>query len=289
MIKINRHEKLIYVNENGNSIEFDTINSDFRIVSENLNEVNSNIISKQASSDGEIFESSSIAARHIVLEGVIKNSNINKRRRILTTLVHRQKGKLTYINNYENITRYIDCYIEKTPIITGDLLPKFLIYLYCPSPFWEGEPHSVEITNCTNINPRFEFEFDGEFELGEIDYKNVNIVNYGDVPTGFIVTLYARDGEVINPIIKNTNNDEFLKLNIAMKKGEKIRIDTRINNKSIVKIKDNEDISCFEYLDPESTFLKINNGECSNFYIYAERNGDFLEATLTQIDQFILL
>lgn len=289
MIKINRYEKLIYTNENGNSIEFDTINSDFRIVNENLNEVNSNIIAKQASSDGEIFESSSIAARHIVIEGVIKDSNRNKCRRILTTLVHRQKGKLTYINNYENITRYIECYIEKTPLITGDLLPKFLIYLYCPSPFWEGEPYSIEINNCTNINPKFEFEFDDEFELGEIDYKNVNIVNDGDVPAGFIATLYA-NGEVINPIIKNTDTNEFLKLNITMEKGEKIRIDTRINNKSIVRIKDNdEDISCFEYLDPESTFLKINNGECANFYIYAERNGDFLEATLTQIDQFILL
>ena len=108
--------------------------------------------------------------------------------------------------------------------------------------------------------------------------KIVNIFNSGDTESGLIIEMKAT-GEVVNPQILNVNSLEFIKINRTLVSGEVIRINTNQGNKRIIDILDKAESNIMNYLDINSTFLKLYKGD--NLFKYTATSGeDNLEVSI---------
>lgn len=85
---------------------------------------------------------------------------------------------------------------------------------------------------------------------------------------GCVFTIFA-NGNCINPIIQKSN--EFIKVNVEMKQGDILIIDTRMGSKNIVYIHDCKAEPYFNYKALDSRFLQLSYGG-NTFEISADEN-----------------
>ena len=125
---------------------------------------------------------------------------------------------------------------------------------------------------------------------GEIEFSTINLeeekdlVNTGDVETGFSIYLKAR-GPVTNPTIYNSETNEYIKLNITMAEGDVIFINTRKKQKTIQLTSNGVTTNIIGNLVNGSTWFTLTPGD-NLFIVTAEAMLENLDAYVVITDQF---
>lgn len=99
----------------------------------------------------------------------------------------------------------------------------------------------------------------------------VNVLNSGQVDTGFKVIFKARGGYVKNPSITNGNTLEFIKINKTLAPNEEIIVNTIEGERSVTGKLDGVNYNYYKYRDANSSWMQLKVGE--NIITYTADEG----------------
>lgn len=284
--------KIIYINSNGDSIEFSNTSPFLLQKKGGLGAVKNNLFtSKSQGQDGQTVTGKNLDSREITIQGSIladSRSQLEDLRRLLvTTLNPKLSGTLKYIN--ESFEKIINCEIESAPVF-GDETPltqPFDVTILCTNPFWLDITESKEEIALWKGDFGFPLEIvDTGIELGHREPSLIVTVNNpGDVLCGMRIVFTAL-ATVVNPSLFNVNTREYIKTNKIMQAGEVITITTHFANKRIESYLNGVISNVFNYIDLNSTFMQLDVGD--NLFRYDADTGlDNLNACIYYIPQYL--
>lgn len=277
--------ELKYVNEVKQEVILSPLTNFFlKKVEETLkNQISSQ---KQVATHGKFFTGMSLDERNIVVTGEVKDSvnmnyAISKLHQVFNPTL---QGVLYYYDKVRKVTLNIDCRViefPKTYWSKGTLF--FDIRLMCLDPFWKGfgVTENIAITQKMFYFP-LKIEKD-KFTFGlrkrQLESK---FENAGNVESGFICTFRSYGGTVTNPSIVNVVTGEKIRILYTMKKGDKIEVINRLQEKQIYI----NGANGFKYYDAKnSTFFKIAVGTNIIGYL-ADENINNLFVSVSYIPNF---
>lgn len=270
-------EKLIYVNSKGESVVLGDSSIGLSSV-EGLGDVSIDVQTKGSPYiDGVIYLDSYLEPRFIDLEVVIRGDSYEEVRSKRVEMVSKLnpklgEGKLTYISG--DIVREIPATLESIPFFPdkegrGERWQRSRLSFICPNPYWL----SPKIEEEPAFKPLFKFPFEGRFQLG-LQRVDRDIYNDGDSELPVVIEFYGAS-EV--PQIVNKTTGEFIRISKPLKEGETLIVNTE--NSSVLYKDDKTGVveNVFHWLDPSSTFFKLqlgsNNISCN--CASSEKNKDF--------------
>ncbi len=166
------------------------------------------------------------------------------------------------------------------------------VSILCPHPYWEDAYKMI--TDISRITKLFEFPFsieaDQPIEVSRINDEIIQIVNnVGNVDTGIIVKIVAT-GTVINPEIYSVDERKMMKLNITLRTGDEIYINTNSGSKSIKLKRDGKIKNIINTLvrDPNSVdahWFVLHTG-LNRFACLAEDGSEFMETTVEHANKY---
>ena len=241
---------------------------------------------KGVGQDGSTINNVSLSDRNLQIIGVIKGQSkveIERyRAKLLQVFNPKIRGWLQY--EYGDVKRRIRCQVENAPKFTkkfaGYKYQDFLIDLICPNPYWQDINAAKEEIAIWRGSFEFPLELIGEgIELGFREPSLiVNVFNKGDVDCGMKIQFKAL-ATVENPSLFNVNTREYFKINKIMEAGEVITVNTHFQNKKVELNKNGVISNVFNWIDFQSTFLQLEQGD--NLFRYdADEGIDNLEVNI---------
>jgi predicted phage tail component-like protein len=283
-------EKLIYMNGQGESIEFSRTSpyhTNLRDVS-GLSDLHNAIYSiNSMGQDGDTYLGNRIESRDIEITGQINERDKALAQRLKLELNHILNPQHPAVLIYErgNYRRIVGCNVENAAFKRDIIFERFTIQLICLNPFWRDESETRE--DIAIWIGGFEFpEPDGleiPLEVGwEIGYREpsliANVYNRGDVLAGIRIEFKAL-GAVTNPSLLNINTGEFIKLNVTLQAGDVLTVNTGYGQKDVTLRRNEITTDAFRYLDVDSFYLQLAVGD--NLFRYAaDSNLDNLEVSI---------
>ena len=168
--------------------------------------------------------------------------------------------------------------------------------LLCPDPYMLNVDNFGK--NMANISPLFAFPWmvlGSRMTSGKLDYppearglllggmtmgyrtlhKEVVLSNDGDVPTGVQIQFVATRGPVTNPKITNTGTGQYMRVKVAMQKGDVLLIDTNDSHQTITL----NGVNYYQHIDRKSDPFELAVGD--NYLEYdADENYTNLDVNL---------
>lgn len=284
------HEKIIYTNDLGDSIQ---ISYSFPYFLQELRGVDGvdSLIQKTKNyhQDGYLDYDSSLQDRPLQIIGIIKASDKAEagrhREKLFKVFNPKEKGILQY--EYGDIKKRIECQIERAPKFqkksNSFKRQIFMIDLLCPSPYWQDINESKEEIALWKGSFHFPLVIPQEGII--MGYREpsliVNVKNMGHVQTGMKIEFIAK-GTLKNPSLFDINTRKFLKINRIMTPGEKIIVNTNSGKKGVKSYLNGVTTDILNDLDIAGggrTFLQLNTGD--NLFRYdAEEGIDNLEVRI---------
>lgn len=252
MQSFSRKEKLIFDNNRGQTFEISVLSPFHLDEAEGLDSMeNEFVTSKNYNEDGVTFVGSTLKERNIVINGRIRTDKEINRASMIKFFNPKHDFTLQYTNG--NINRYIRCKVEKTPVISKDVFPAFLISLLCPHPWWFDKEIKTEIAYWVGT---FEFPLEIPEETGiEMGYREpssiVNVNNTSDNVAPLKLQFKAT-GTVVNPSIVNVGTQELLKIEMTLQPGDVLTINTERGNEYVQLNRNGVISNAFNYLSIES-------------------------------------
>lgn len=241
---------------------------------------------RNANLDGSVFNSSYVNNRQIIITMAINGPAEENRIQLYRYFKSKYPVRLYYKNGSRDI--YIDGYCKKPQIEFFNQKQIAQITIICPEPFFNGSVQ--EVINFSSIQPSFEFPFSVEDPPGEIEFGEIlaevekDIINDGDVETGAEIYLRAR-GSVTNPIIYNSETNEYFKLNLSMVMGDEVYINTKKKQKAVEFTHNGITTNIIGNLVNGSTWFTLNPGD-NLFITTAQTNPENLEAYCLITNQY---
>lgn len=244
-----------------------------------------------AFSDNSAFDGGSINSARVSKGNLNLNINIKRnaeanRLKLYKFFRPSSKVRLSYKNGSRDV--YIDCVVEDfTPNPFNPFYTSCTAVLVAPNPYWQAMEESV--VNYSSVIDNFYFSFPQSTVPTHFSYLSHsterNIVNDGEVETGFLITMQV-NGEMSDPRFINKNTGQFFELDYDFILGDILKINTVVGKKSVILTRNAEDINLFNYVKPNSTWLQLSSGD--NIYVYTategQTNADF---TITHRDLYI--
>ncbi len=241
---------------------------------------------RNANADGSVFNSSYVNNRQIIITLAINGPAEANRINLYKYFKNKYPVRLYYQNKTRDV--YIDGYCKNIQIEFFNKKQIAQITILCPEPFFNGSSNTV--IEFSSVESLFQFPFSVEDPPGEIEFSTINLeeekdlVNTGDVETGFSIYLKAR-GPVTNPTIYNSETNEYIKLNITMAEGDVIFINTRKKQKTIQLTSNGVTTNIIGNLVNGSTWFTLTPGD-NLFIVTAEAMLENLDAYVVITDQF---
>lgn len=280
-------EKILIKNNDGKQLTFST-SSDYHVnikkdvtgLSDASNEI---FTQKGLGQYGETVTGFQIGSRAIEIKGSFKPTAKNmvaSLRQTLNNVLSPEKS-LEIIYDLGGVQKKIYGIARDLNFSVSEIFYDFYIAILCPDPLWrELEERATSIVSWQGA---FEFpvEIDSDWQIGTLVKKyGVSVLNSGDVTCGCRAVFTASASSVTNPMIKNTDTDEFLKFGVTLAKDDKLEVCTEYKKKSAYITRANGSReNAIQYLDPDSAFLQLDIGE--NHFTYSAQSGsDKLEITI---------
>lgn len=279
-------EKLILKNSNGKQITF-SVGSDYHVNIKKdvkgLSDASNEIFTQRGLGQyGEAVTGFQIGSRLIEINGSFKPTDKNTVSFLRQSLnnVLSPEETLEIIYDLDGNQRKIYGIAQDLKFGCGAIFYNFYISILCPDPLWREMTQTA--TSIVSWVGAFEFpvEITDKWEIGILDKKlEVDVVNKGDVTCGCKIVFYAT-ASLTNPSLRNTETDEYIKVNASLSAGDKLEVTTFYKNKTAYIIRANgEKENAIQYLDPASTFLQLKIGD--NLFGYnAESGKSNLEITI---------
>lgn len=227
-----------------------------------------------ANMDGAKFKSSKLQMRNIVIT-VKVNGDVEENRLHLYEYFGTGKWcKLYYANGSRSV--FIEGYCETIECDLFEMKQEAQISIVCPDPYFKALRELF--VDISKVFAAFEFPFaiDAEgVEFSKLDRsREVNILNNGEAPCGFEITLKAEQ-TIVNPVVYNVLTGDYLKLNITMQAGNIIKISTIKGTKKIILINGATTTNIINKLEYGSTWFELKVG--LNKFTYSATNEEFLK------------
>lgn len=228
---------------------------------------------------GSHVDCTSIGDRAVQIVGTIiaKNAGIMKERKTeLNRLINPQNFIRIYCNAYYMTVRpastvkySVDKY-ENTSTYC-----KFLIEATAYEPVFKRINEEVFYYSTANKVPLFPLIIPkirgicfGKFSA--VTAKN--ILNDGDIETGFTAKFIADEGEAVNPKIVNNKTGKSIEIIISMQKGDIVELSTVSGNKYVKFIRGSTETDIFKLVTKKSTMSMTLNTGVNDISITAARN-----------------
>lgn len=236
--------------------------------------------------DGDKFNSARVGRRNIVLTVTITGNVEANRIRLYRWFTPKQWVKLHYKNGARDV--YTEGHVETCEPNQFEIVQRVQISIICEQPHLIGAEEIVE--DVSGIMSLFSFPFAIAAEgvpfsdLSGADYAILR--NGGDVPTGFVVTVYAR-ADVTGPIIYNAITNEAFRINGTLEAGHTLTLDTRAGHKRLtITDPSGAVINALYRKRTGSIWLQLATGE--NYISYsAESGAESMLVTLRHNDLFV--
>ena len=264
--------ELMLKNKQGERLTFSPMGNFTIIDTQGLNPPSATINTNEtALGDGVTFNSAKVNPRTINIAFTINQDQEANRLQIYKVLKSKQAIDVYYTSQYRDI--YIHGIVESIDIAYWENPQTVTLSIFCPAPFFK---EAQELVNrLENTIGMFKFPFaitqSKPIPFSRFDqFKDVTIVNYGDIACGLKIELYAY-ARVINPKIFNYITGEFIGIQYTLEPADAIVIRTSQGEKTILLIRNGKEINLFNSLMRGSTWLQLETGE--NTFV-AEANDD---------------
>lgn len=283
-----RREKLIFDNHRGQTFEISVSSPFYLDAAEGLEVLENEFYNvKNYNEDGTNVKGSSVRERNIVIEGRIRLDKDVNRPKIIRFFNPKHNFTLKYTNG--DIVRYIDCKVEKTPIVSRHDIPEFMISFLCPNPWWYTEEQKFEIAMwVAAFEFELEIEADGEgIEMGYREPNNVvNVFNDSDTTSPLRIQFKAI-GSVVDPYIEVVDTGRIVKIEATLQGGDIVTVNTRKGNEYVILERNGLEFNYFNYLSYDSDIqLSVDVGDNLIRYDAAEFVTN-LEVSIYFVPQFV--
>lgn len=288
-------KKVIITNYLGKSVEYTFDNptledSSGLLITEiqGLGPVKANVnMTQLATADGDIFNSSRLNGRNIVIKARFAYANTIEEARLLSYKFFPIGHKLTFHIETDNRIAETEGYVESNePDIFSDE-SDMQVSVLCESPwFLSVDEDGRQQTNFSNVVAMFEFPFQNlghepVTEFGRIINKKESTVYYdGDAETGCKIEIHAIGNvEMVtiynvktgDKMIIDTNKLETL-TGHKLISGDTIIINTVKGNKFINLIREGETINILNVLGKDAEWFQLVKGD--NLFAYTAEYGE---------------
>lgn len=242
--------------------------------------------SSRGTANGSKINSSRRGGRNIVLNVYIHGNVEQNRIRLYRFFTPGHTVKLYYRNGTRDV--YTEGVVEATPSDQFTAVQMAQISILCESPYWASAQEIIQ--DISNVVRAFRFPFaiaeKGIPFSSIVSYDYANMHNAGEEPTGFVVTIFARE-DVTAPVIYNALTNEALRVNGVLPKGHTMTINTSPGSKRVT-ITDPAGVvtNAIHRKQTESTWLQLAAGD--NYIAYAaEAGAESMLVTLRHRDLFV--
>lgn len=245
-------------NISGNSLRL-TRNDNYAITGvTGLTPVAANINTSTAGiNDGVLYNSSRLDFRNIVITIRFTHDVEKNRIRLYDYFQTKQFCTLYFSNGSRDVC--IDGYVETFECDLFSMTETAQISIICPKPYFKSVNETVN--RGSSVTNAFEFPTafnDVEFST-ETNNTTVIIPNNGEIITGMTVEMNFT-GSVSKPVIRNTTTGEYFRLNRDFVAGDKVTINTRNGEKSVILTRFGVDFNIINALDAGASWLQLRRG-----------------------------
>lgn len=258
------NEKLLFTNSKGQSLEISVTSPFFLETADGIDSMENDFYSvKNYNEDGTNIIGSSVRERNIVVSGKMKREDkeIN-RQKLIRFFNPKERFTLLYTNG--EINRFIDCRVEKSPVISKHIWPEFMISFLCPNPWWYEEEQKYEIAMWIAAF-EFELEIDDAGDGIEMGYREpnnvVNVFNNSDT-TSPLRILFKALGSVVRPQVEIVNTGKVIMIDATLEAGDVVIVTTKSGDESVILHRNGQLINYFNYMSHESdAHLSVDVGD----------------------------
>lgn len=237
-----------------------------------------------------------LETRDVEIDGWIvatSESLMDERKRFLNRFLNPQSEYILRYKDYE-IGVLFDrtiAYSENTTE-NNEVVCRFKMSGVCPNPLFS----SVNAHGAVSASMQGFFRFPlalpnpadpPEYNMFGLRRSNyfVTVDNSGDLPTGIEITFEA-DTAVTNPRLVNVSTLEYFGLQMVLRAGESVNVNTSTGQKHVIGTYNGESSNYFKYRDFGSTWLQVQPGS-TRFKLEADGNLEGLGVRVRQSDVFL--
>ncbi len=247
-------QKLIYKNENAETIEFGYKGS---IIMEHL-DLGSIAVKKQSAKsigqDGVKLYANVMDTRLLTASCCIiatsEKERFDIRRNIGKVLNPNLEGELIYDNGYRQykISSGLNTSIEFGDMFKNRKFQRFEATFFCPNPYFNDVSDTVRY--FLEVTPHLHFPLKIKvpgFIFSSLAGGELSVNNNGDANTSLTIIIY---GPVRNPCVSNLTTGESIRVNYELNTSERCVITTHFSNKRVTVISENGvEFNAMHYLD----------------------------------------
>lgn len=238
---------------------------------------------RNAGQDGSVFNSAYMDNRTITITMAINSPAEVNRLELYKYFKIKQPVRIHFKNRSRDV--WIRGYTQSMPIAFFDKKETVQITLLCPEPYFNDVETSVQ--GLSNVISLFEFPFEIEepvqFSRLAVGIEK-SIINFGDVSIGMKVTIEAL-GAVTNPVLYNTQTNEFIKLNDTLASGDFVEVSTVPGKKYVRKTSNGTTSSIIGKLAQGSTWIQLVPGD-NVFATSATSGSEYIKVTFELTYQY---
>ena len=241
-----------------------------------------------ATADGDIYNSSRLAGRNIVIKARFTYADTIEEARLMSYKYFPIGHKLKFKIKTENRLAETEGYVESNEPNIFSKESDMQVSVLCESPFFFSvDEDGKQQTNFSNVVAMFEFPFSNEsltdplLEFGRIINKKENTVYYdGDAETGCVIHLHAIGNvEMVNiyniktgeKMVLDTDKLETLTGNKIIY-GDTITISTVKGNKYIILLRNGVTYNILNILGKDTEWFQLARGD--NLFAYTAEYGE---------------
>ena len=241
-----------------------------------------------ATADGDIYNSSRLAGRNIVIKARFTYADTIEEARLMSYKYFPIGHKLKFKIKTENRLAETEGYVESNEPNIFSKESDMQVSVLCESPFFFSvDEDGKQQTNFSNVVAMFEFPFSNEsltdplLEFGRIINKKENTVYYdGDAETGCVIHLHAIGNvEMVNiyniktgeKMVLDTDKLETLTGNKIIY-GDTITISTVKGNKYITLLRNGVTYNIINILGKDTEWFQLARGD--NLFAYTAEYGE---------------
>jgi hypothetical protein len=221
---------------------------------------------------GSILKNSKVSERNLVLTIKLNNNIEQSRIALYDFFKPGDKTTLYFTNGVRNV--FIETVVEN---IECDLFVEnetMQISLIATNPFFKGLESKINISKSfDNFIFPFSLEETGVEFGGYNPYKNTNVINNGEVPTGCIIkALFNRETDGLT--VYDYNSGKYFEVDYVFNAADELTINTI--DKTVILTRDAENFNLISYKKLGSTWFELPYG-VTTFTYNAKGNDEFVK------------
>ena len=208
-----------YVNDNGDSVEFDfaggyLINkpSGIDTLAINLSQA------KGINQTGATIQSTNIHPRPVTINGFFVGDMQTENKERLISVIRPDIGGKLYADDF-----YLNVWPTSTPTVEAKQhSARFQFSLLAAYPYWCKDDSATKVLSGVQKLFKFPWNISNSYQFGQImETKFMNVFNGGQVPIPYKATITAK-GDVVNPKITNATTGKFILVKKTLVAGERL-------------------------------------------------------------------